>query len=167
MTSFCSTNLVNRSISFGYDFGFGWGAIEPFVTIDAVINFERGFSEKNASPLNMKQSSHTSEFYRVEAGMNAYETWEKPWGTCIVRETLSYVLRQPHHVGNVNAAIVGAPGTFTVYSFTQTEHVLSPGLEIFAKHKNGGFLSATYSGEFSFGTGYMSNELIGKVGFYF
>ena len=158
---------LTPSISFGYDIAFKAAIIEPFASLDAVISVEQEFSEKKASPYNMRQSSRTSEFLRLEIGVNAYETWKKGWGSILIRETASYVLRKPYHTGTVTAGIVGAPGEFTVYSFSQTQNVLSAGAEIFLKHKKGGFVSATYSGEFGFGSGYLSNELIGKIGFYF
>jgi uncharacterized protein with beta-barrel porin domain len=158
---------LTPSLSLGYDVGFKWGVMEPFASLDAVISIEQGFSEKKAFPYNMKQSGKTSEFLRFESGLNAYETWEKKWGSFILRETLSYVLRKPYHVGTVTASFIGAPGQVTVYSFSQTQHIVSPGAEIFFKHKSGGFASATYQGEFGFGSGYISNEVIGKVGIYF
>jgi uncharacterized protein with beta-barrel porin domain len=158
---------ITPSVSIGYDMSNQWGVIEPFASLDAVIGFEPKFSETKAFPYNMSYPHNTSKLLRFEAGINAYETWVRKWGSCIVRETLSYVLRKPYHVGTVNAAIVGAPGSFTVYSFTKEQNILSPGIEIFFKHKKGGFFSLTYDGEFSFGSGYTSNEVIGKVGIYF
>ncbi len=158
---------ITPSISAGYDFSCKWAVLEPFASLDVVVNFEQKFAEKKASPFNMEYSRNTSELLRFEAGVNVYGIWERNWGSCIVRETLSYVLRKPYHVGTVNAAIVGAPGSFTVYSFTDQQNILSPGIEIFFKHKKGAFFSVTYDGEFGFGSGYMSNELIGKVGVYF
>ena len=158
---------LTPSLSIGYDATFKWGLIEPFASLDAVIGFEQGFTEHKAAPYNITQSSHTSEFLRFETGINGYEIWNKKWGSFILRETLSYVLRKPYHVGTVTAAIVGAPGNFTVYSFTKTQNILSPGAEVFFKHKRGGFASVNYSGEFGFGSGYLSNEVIGKIGVYF
>lgn len=155
------------SLSLGYDVSFGWGVLEPFASLDAAVLVENRFSEKKASPYNVEQVTKTSEFLRFETGMRGYQLWQRGWGSCLIRETLSYVLRQPYHVGTVTSTMIGAPGAFTVYSFTERQNILSPGLELFLKHKKGGFISATYSGEFSFGTGYLSNEIIGKVGVYF
>jgi len=158
---------LTPSLSVGYDLTFDWGILEPFASLDAVINVESGFSEKKAAPYNVAQASKTSEFLRFETGLHAYHSWVRTWGSCILRETLSYVLRKPYHVGTVTATIIGAPGSVTVYSFTQTQNIVSPGLEIFFKSHRGGFASLTYSGEFGFGSGYRSNEIIGKVGVYF
>jgi hypothetical protein len=131
--------------------------LEPFASVDVVVNFEQKFVEKKASPFNMNYPHNSSELLRFEAGINAYEIWERCWGSCIVKETLSYVLRKPYHVGTVNSTIVGVPGSLTVYSFTDQQNIVSPGIEIFCKHKRGAFLSLAYDGEFGFGSGYMSN----------
>lgn len=158
---------VTPSIGVGYDIPFRWGVIEPFVALDAVIGVEPSFSETKAAPFNMRQEGKTSEFLRAEGGLHAYEAWSLSWGSVLLSESLSYVFRKPFHVGEVTAAIVEAPGAFTVYSLTETQNILSPGAELFLKHKNGGFASITYSGEFGFGSGYLSNEVFGKIGVYF
>lgn len=154
-------------ISGGYDVDCRWGIFEPFLSAQAVINVEQGFTETNAFPYNMRQDPKTSELLRLEGGFNGYETWTRDWGSVILRETLSYVRRQFYGVGTVNAAIVGAPGTLTVYSLTQDQNILSAGAELFIKNKSGGFVSASYVGEYGFGSGYFSNEVIGKIGVYF
>jgi autotransporter-associated beta strand protein len=158
---------ITPFLSGGYDFGYSWGVIEPFGSVGAVANFESGFKEKGASPYNMQQSHHNSILFEFETGVNAYESWEKAWGVLILRETLSYLWRRPWGTGTVNAAIVGAPGSFTVFSLTEPQNMLSPGGELFIKHKSGGFVSVTYAGEFSLTGGYTSNEIIGKIGYYF
>ncbi len=158
---------ITPFLSGGYDFGYSWGVIEPFGSVGAVANFESGFKEKGAFPYNMQQSHHNSILFECETGVNAYESWEKAWGVLILRETLSYLWRRPWGTGTVNAAIVGAPGSFTVFSLTEPQNMLSPGGELFIKHKSGGFVSVTYAGEFSLTGGYTSNEIIGKIGYYF
>lgn len=149
----------------GYDFNFKWGTLEPFAAFDAVVNFQQGYQEHGASPLNMKIPGSTSCMFRSEIGLNGYETWQGNWGVCILRETVSYINRKPFSTGQMTAAIVGAVGTFSVDSFTNAQNLFSPALEIFFREKHGAFFSLLYEGEF--GSGYITNEVLARIGKYF
>jgi hypothetical protein len=60
----------------------------------------------------------------------------------------------------------GAPSSFTLQTYDQTLHLFGAGLEAFYKHKpTGFFVSGAYQGEF--GSGFLSNEVIGTVGVFF
>lgn len=153
----------------GLDYFFGCVALEPFARFDCAVNFEDGFAERGASPLNMRQDSRTSSLLRSEVGLSCYQTLfdnesETGYGLFIVRESLSYVNKKPlSGNGRVSAALVGAPaGTFTVETLTQTQNLIAPGIEFFYRWNNGGFLSADYEGEWS-GV-YWSNTFIVKAG---
>lgn len=141
------------------------GVLEPFAVFDWVFTSENGFSENGPSALNMHQRHRTSSMLRSEVGMNGYESWKGNWGVFILRETLSYVNKKPFNTGKIRASIVGAPGSFTVESFTKAQNLFSPALEVFYRATNGGFCSLTYEGEY--GSGYSSNEVIGEVGIFF
>lgn len=113
----------------------------------------------------MTYPNRRSWMLRTEAGFNGYVTRSYQGGVFIARGKVSYVYKKPHHVGQVNAAIVGAPGSFTVESFTSAQNLVSPSLELFWQSKWGGYLSVTYDGEY--GSGYTSNQFYGTLGIYF
>ncbi len=156
---------ITPHLAGGYDFNFTWGTLEPYASFDAVINIEQGYQEHGANPLNMKIEGYTSWMLQSEIGLNGYETWEEPWGVCILRETASYINRTPFSTGQITAAINGAVGTFTVDSFTATQNLFSPAVELFIRENDGMFLSLFYKGEF--GSGYVTNEVLARVGKYF
>jgi autotransporter-associated beta strand repeat/autotransporter-associated beta strand repeat len=153
----------------GYDFNFCWGAIEPFATFDAAALFQQGYSEHGAGVLDMHVKSSTSWLLRAEAGLNAYQVVKWAFSHLIFRETLSYVNLAPYGIGKLaNVELVGFPPGFTVTSFTDVQNMIAPGFELFFKSNNGFFFSLTYEGEFTIGPGnYMSNEAIGKIGYFF
>jgi len=114
----------------------------------------------------MKVDSRTSAILRSEAGLRFYQEWNWDWGTCILKETAAYINKQPFHVGAMTAAVVGAPGSFSVTSFTKNQSLFTPGIEIlFRSCEQSAMVSLSYDGEF--GSGYMANELQVRVGKYF
>ncbi len=156
-------------VSGGYDFtwesGVFTGVLEPFAALDYVFNSEGNFSEHGAPLLNVHQKHRTSSVLRSEIGLNAYESWNKDWGVLILRETVSYINKAFFGTGRIRASFVGEPGAFTVGSFTTNQNLFSPAIELFVRLKNGAFLTATYEGEY--GSGYISNEVLGEIGVFF
>ena len=126
--------------------------------------FENSYSEKGAEFLSMKINGRTSSILRSEAGVRFYQEWVGEWGSCILKETLAYINKQPFSVGAMTAAVVGAPATFTVSSFRHNQSLIAPGIEFLYRKKNT-MLSLGYDGEF--GSGYTSNEVQLRFGEYF
>lgn len=149
----------------GYDFNIRTGTIEPFGLIDYVLEWDPSYSEKGAAPYNMKISSRTSWMLRLETGLNGYNSTTFSWGIFIVQGKLSYVFKKPHRIGHLNAAIVGAPTSFTVEAFTAEQSLVSPAVELFWQTNWNGYGSISYDGEF--GSGYSSNQFYGKIGYSF
>ncbi len=156
---------VDLHFGTGYDFNINTGTIEPFGLLDWVYEWDPSYSEKGASPYNMKISSRTSWMLRFETGLSGYNTTNYNWGVFIVRGKLSYVFKKPNDVGHLNATIVGAPASFTVEAFTSSQSLVSPGVELFWQTNWNGFGSISYDGEF--GSGYSSNQFYGKIGYSF
>ena len=155
-------------IAVGYDANFSWGTLEPFLVVDCSMLFQRSFSEHGAYPLNMHQESSFSQLLRGEIGLSAYEVWSCCIGDFILRETVSFVNKQPFDVGLIRASLVGFPPGFTVESFTQNQSLVSPSLQFFYRSRYGGFSSLSYIGEFQMGSGsYRSNTILAKIGMYF
>ncbi len=152
----------------GADWNFDWGTLEPFATLDCDVLYHPAFSETGADPLNMQQTASWSELLRTELGLHAYELWTTSVGDFIFRETLSYVNKQPFHIGKINANIVGFPPGFTVDSFYNNQNFISPSFQFLYRGPKGTFFSASYMGEFQWGLGaYKSNSLLVQLGAYF
>jgi uncharacterized protein with beta-barrel porin domain len=149
----------------GYDFNINTVTIEPFGLLDWVVEWDPSYSEKGAGPYNMKISSRTPSMFRLETGLNGYKTTTYSWGVFIAQAKLGYVYKKPHHVGHLNAAIVGAPAFFVVEAFTAEQSLISPALELFWQTNWNGYGSISYNGEF--GSGYNSNQFYAKIGYCF
>ncbi len=144
---------------FGYDYKASKCTLEPFVQFDWAVNFERSFKEKGAGVLNMHQKAHNSSLLRSEIGLSCFQMHVGSKDNhLVVREQLSYVNKKMFKTGQVQAAIVGAPGgTFVVESLTKTQNLIAPGLEIFYHTRHKSSISLTYEGEF--GSGYRANNI--------
>lgn len=149
----------------GYDFNINTITIEPFGLLDWIVEWDPSYTEKGAAPYNMKFSSRTSWMLRFETGLNGYKTTTYSWGIFIAQGKLSYVYKNPHNVGRLNAAIVNAPASFIVEAFTSHQSLVSPALELFWQTNWNGYGSISYDGEF--GSGYYSNQFYGKIGYSF
>lgn len=155
-------------VALGYDLNFSWGTLEPFISIDCAMLYQPSFSEKGASPLNMRQKSAFSELLRSEIGFHLYEVCKTSFGDFVFRESFSFVNKEPFDVGLINAGLVGYPGSFTVNSFTSNLSLISPSIQIFYRSPSGIFSSLFYVGEFQIGSGsYISNSALFKLGYYF
>ena len=112
----------------------------------------------------MHVNSARSWMLRTELGVNGYYDWRYNCGDLILRGKLSWINKNPHNEHMV-AAIVGTPGDFSVEVFTRNQNLVSPALELTYKGKGGFFSALTYNGEF--GSGYLTNEAMGRIGWYF
>lgn len=149
----------------GYDLNIKSATLEPFTAIDWVLEWTPRYKEKGAAPYNMTISAAKPSMLRLEGGLNAYNTASYSWGVLILQGKLSYVYKKPFSVGRVSAAIVNAPASFVVESFTSSQSLISPAIELFWQTKWNGFASVNYSGEF--GSGYTSNQFYGRIGYSF
>lgn len=149
----------------GYDFSLRTGTLEPFALFDWVAEWDPSYREEGAFPYDMAYPSRNSWMLRFETGLNGYNTSILSWGTFIARGKLSYVYKKPHNVGEISAAILGAPASFSVEAFTKSQSLISPALELFWEAKWGGYWAISYDGEY--GSGYASSQFYGKIGYCF
>lgn len=156
---------LDLHLGLGYDINVDTAAIEPFGLLDVVFEWDPSYTETGALPYNMSISSRSSYMLRFETGFNGYNTITYDWGVFILEGKISYVYKNPHNVGNINAAIINAPTTFGVEAFTSHQSLISPALELFFQTNWNGFFSLSYNGEF--GNGYSSNQFYGKMGYSF
>lgn len=162
-------NLGDIHFATGYDLSFETDALtgifEPFAAFDWAFNNERGYHEHGAAPYNMDQKSRFSCMIQAEAGVTAYFNWDFDEGILTMRDKLSYINRQPFGVGNATVHIVGMPGAFSVTAFTKNQSIFSPSVELGWRKNNGSYGSLLYDGEF--GSGWISNEVVARVGRFF
>ncbi len=168
-SSYCAQQ-IDLHVGTGYDFTVKRTTtknttIEPFALLDWVYEWDPSYTEKGAFPYNMKVFSKTSWMLRFETGLSGFDTTEYSWGIFIIQAKLSYVYKKPHDVGYLKAAIVAAPTSFIVESFTSTQNLISPALELFWQTKGNIYGSVSYNGEF--GSGYSSNQFYAKIGYSF
>ena len=153
----------------GYDYPFEtrnmYGIFEPFIGLDWAYNYEEGYQEKGAAPYNMHVGKRFSSMLQTEVGTNTYFNWEFDKGVLTLREKFSYINRQPFGVGKTNVNIVGSPGSFSVAAFTHNQSLFSPLIEIAWREKSGNYGSLLYDGEF--GSGWISNEVVARIGRFF
>ena len=149
----------------GYDFLIGNTVLEPFASFDWVVDFQNGYREGGAMPLNMRVPGSISSMLRSEIGLRSYQTHYGDWGICILKEGISYINKALFSTGATTAAIIGASSNFTVENFTTSQKLFSPSAEIFFSSKKGAFVAVTYEGEF--GSGYRTNQILLRIGHYF
>jgi hypothetical protein len=90
---------------------------------DWVNNWQGRFKERGNSPFNVEQEKHYSSFLRSELGIRFYEAISFNTWRLVLQEKMSYVNKKPFKVGVVRAALVGAPGSFTVDTLTTTQNL--------------------------------------------
>jgi uncharacterized protein with beta-barrel porin domain len=155
---------LNPHIALGYSFDTEWVTLEPFVAADFANTFDQSYDETDGVPYNMAVPKRHSSMLQGEGGFSAYwsHMYTKSLLTIIGRA--SYIYRKPLSTGSIRTSIVGYPGSFSVVSFTTTENILSPNLELLWKTRRGYYFSLMYDGQFSLDSQYMSNELAIKLG---
>ncbi len=136
---------------FGYDKQWLQLTLEPFAMFDWINNWQWSYKEIGNGPFNFRQKDHYSSFLRSELGFRFYETITFSSWRIGFKEKASYVNKKPFKVGNVTASLVGAPGSFTVDTFTTTQNLGIAELEILFEPIDPRYLygSIDYQGEFS------------------
>ncbi|MBI3508443.1 MAG: autotransporter domain-containing protein [Chlamydiia bacterium] len=91
-----------------------WCTFEPFAQADWVNNWQKAFTEKGASGLNVKMDGQYNSLLRSEAGLRVYQSLNYAWGKVLLEEKASYVNLAPFHVHTATTAFVGSASTFPV-----------------------------------------------------
>lgn len=152
-------------LGLGYDFGFKWGAIEPYLSADWAYISENSFTETGASPLDMHMYQRSSSLLRNQAGINAYEAFEKEWGVLFLKQELFYVYLMPFHLGRITATVPLSGSDFTVYGLSHNQSRARAAFEIFFRTNNGFFFSTKYGVEV--GSRAFSQSVSAMIGKYF
>ena len=131
----------------------------PFIMVDWANAWQHSYKEKGSGPFNAGQKSHYSSLVRTEVSLRMYETvFFNAWNL-IFQEKAGYVNVHSFRTGNVNAFLVGSPGSFTVTTLTSPQNLgVAEFAMIFAPHSSG-YPTGTifYQGEF--GVQYQSHQV--------
>ncbi len=149
----------------GYD-ALNWAGLEkgflvnPFAMFDWVVASQSRYQERGSGPFNAGQRAHTSSLLRSEAGLRFYEPIIFDLCKLLFEQKVSYVNRTPFGVGNVNAFLVGAPGSFTVETLTSSENLIAVEAAIIFDPLSNiyPYWSLSYQGEFEHS--FQSHQLI-------
>jgi hypothetical protein len=138
--------------------------IDPFLMGDWVANWEHGFREHGASPLNAKQNGRFSSLFRGETGLRFYETVCIDWGRIIFEEKASYAYQKMFGTGVITAFLVGSPGAFTVTTLTSAQNLGVAEFSMLFQPNNRKmpYVDLRYQGEF--GSHYQSHQGILEIG---
>lgn len=157
---------LSPHVGLRYDFHFPWITIEPYLAVDSAYIYEEGYSESGADPFNMRIAHQNAAMIAAAGGLNVYESWHIASCTCILRESLGYLYRQPLSGDTMTAALINAVGSFQVQAFTAPQHLIAPSCELVIKNDQKGLLcSFAYEGEF--GDSYRSSDVVVKMGYSF
>jgi hypothetical protein len=147
-------------VEVGYDSDVAYHTmIEPFVMFDWINNWQKHYRESGNSPFNAGQKSHYSSFLRSEAGLRFYETIKFDSWNLVLQEKGSYVNKAPFHVGTVTAFLVGAPGSFTVETFTKTQNLAAVEMQFLFEPANTRYPYGAIAYQGEFGSKYQSHQL--------
>jgi len=138
--------------------------IDPFLMGDWVANWEHGFREHGASPLNAKQNGRFCSLFRGETGLRFYETVCIDWGQIIFEEKASYAYQKMIGTGVITAFLVGSPGAFTVTTLASAQNlgVAEFSMLFHPNNRKMPYVDLRYQGEF--GSHYQSHQGILEIG---
>lgn len=151
----------------GYDFNWEVGNcstlfFEPFAQVDWAYDLSPSYHEHGAAPYDMHIARQFSSMLQSEAGVMLYftKTYEK--STWTLWDKVSYINRAPFGTGTMTANLVGFPGSFSLASLNANQSLFSESIELLWQSHKGAYGSLQYEGEF--GSGWMSNQIIGTIG---
>ncbi len=148
----------------GYDYKDNWLCVEPFMMLDWVANWERGFQEHGAGKLNMGQKGRFCSLLRTEWGLRFNETLSYDWGTATFREKGSYAYQKAFHTGTLTAFLVGSSGTFVVSTLSGAQNLGVVELESLLAPRNKKYPYGTISYQGEFGSRYQSHQGMVTIG---
>lgn len=128
----------------GYDVGFNWGSLEPYIAFDWAYINEDDFTETGPSVYNMHVFKRHGSVLRSQIGLNAYQAFDKDWGVIFLKEELSYVNLEPFSIGDVRATIPGSVDNFTVFALRNNQSRARASFELFFRTNKGSFVSTQY-----------------------
>jgi hypothetical protein len=149
----------------GYVWNLKTFSIEPFAALDWAVNQDKNYTEQGAAPFSMNRPSHFSSMLQCELGVNGYYIHNFSNGYFSLRGKMGYINKTPFQVGRINAALIGAPTSFTVAAFTNSQNLFSPSLEFFLRENNGFYTSIFYNAQV--GSSFWSNQAALTFGFFF
>jgi autotransporter-associated beta strand protein len=151
---------------FGYNWDLSSVILTPFVSLDVPITFQESYQEQGAGIFSMQVNSRTAPFLQLLVGLSTTETFDLSSCLIVFKQEAGYIFRAPFKAGTTTAAVIGAPSTFQVVSFTTDEHIADLSCDLFIKHPTKGFFGF-FSADGQIGSGYKSLDLFGGIGLEF
>jgi len=102
-----------------------WFVVEPYLMLDWVNNWQKGYTEKGASGLNLVVGDLYNSLLRSEIGFGFYQILSYNWGRLMFEERISYINKAPFHFNPTSVSFLGSPSTFSIA--TGTNQVQSQG----------------------------------------
>lgn len=133
--------------------------INPFIMFDWAGVWQQKYEETGNSPFNIEQKANHASLVRMEAGFRFYETISYASWRLIAEEKGSYVNKTPYGIGTIDANIVGFPGSFTVETLSDPQHLAAVEIALIFEPlcNDRPYGSISYQGEF--GSGFESHLL--------
>lgn len=153
---------LDPHLELGYDYRFCNCdyTIEPFVMFDWIHNWQSSYKEKGTGPFLFKQHNLHASVFRTETGLRFYQKFHFCSWNLILEENGSYIYRKPYSLGNVTGALIGAPGTFTMLTFTEAQNLGSAGLVFLFEPTCSRYPVGTVAYKAEFGSGYQAHEVL-------
>ncbi|MBS0626635.1 MAG: autotransporter domain-containing protein, partial [Verrucomicrobia bacterium] len=143
----------------GYRFKLPLVVITPYTSADLAMIWQRGYQEHGASPFNATQKRNNSSMVRSETGLKFFETWEKDFGSFVMKEQVAYVFEKPYGVGSLDTSLVGTPSSFTVTAVNQNLNLGLIGMDFICFIGKENPLQLSFSAKGEFGVNYQLGEL--------
>ena len=124
-TAHSSTNgwQFTPHVEFGYNYARSFAIITPFITLDDVSNWERGFTEQGADLLNMSVKGRYCNLLRAESGLRFLETIIVKYGKLSFLEKISYGYQKAFGTGSITAFLAGSSGSFGLTAFSNAQNL--------------------------------------------
>jgi hypothetical protein len=149
-------------LELGYDYRFCECkyTIEPFILFDFLNSWQNSYKESGSGPFLFRQHDLHAWVFQAETGLRFYQKFPFCSWNLIVQENGSYIYRKPHNIGDMNVALIGAPGSVTLLAFTNAQNLGSAGIEFIFEPICPSYPVGTIEYKGEFGSGYQSHEVM-------
>jgi uncharacterized protein with beta-barrel porin domain len=155
---------VAPHFSVGYDIGWEWAVLEPYLSLDFVNNWIFNFREHNDFK---KVSFSDSSMLRAELGFHAYQETKNMNSTYSFQETVGFVNKTFFRMGRTKTSFsfLSDSPPLVITDFKSPQNLFTFGLNFLFRNRSGFFSSFNYQGEF--GSKFFLNDLHLDLGLYF
>ncbi|MBS0626073.1 MAG: autotransporter-associated beta strand repeat-containing protein [Verrucomicrobia bacterium] len=139
--------------------------LKPFVALDCPVFIQEKYKEHGAGIFDMKVESETSAFLQFTVGLQTSEEVRFKGFSLIMQQGLEYLYNTSYGMGSVTASVIGAPTSFTTFSFQEGQSLGAATFDFLLKSDKNYFLNLNLSGQA--GSGYAAAQVFGGLGYEF